>query len=187
MQTFRSKISYLLFVAVVAGCGTLTEQTVTYPKGIDGVACVGALPAVPPGFDETVAPDLLRVAEGATDKGGICAGKVITALAKVRVYRVFDQQQGSSTYGRWWSFTRPAATRQDYRSAYAICKEWSALDRLVSCAVKPAAAVVIGLTQSVACSEETFPKSDNLQVFIPNNRTTDTLYVEDCVDEGEWP
>lgn len=155
--------------------------------GLDGVACAGPVPATLQGLTGIMNDRLTSAALAASDKGGICNARVFSAAEPVRVYRVYDSAKGNSTFGRWWSLSRPQGPREQYRAAYAICPEWSGLDRLISCQLKPGAELVLGTTQSVQCNETHYPKSIDLQVYIPNDWQTKTAYVDNCVEEGAWP
>ena len=86
-----------------------------------------------------------------------------------------------------WSFNRPAGPKDAYRAAYGICKEWSNLDRLISCQLKPGAEIVLGTMQSADCQDVSYKKTADIQVFIHNAQRAGDLYVENCQDEGEWP
>ena len=157
-------------------------------QGIDEQRCVGALPASLPQLEPTQDAPLLAQALAPSLKGGLCAGQVFVAVAPVRVYRVWDGAKAHTKLGRWWALAPPAEPVDAYRQRYAICPEWSALDRLVSCALKPGARVVVGPTQSASCEQSlTLPKTPDLQVFIPNDTRVEQVFVEDCQDEEGWP
>ncbi|TWH76679.1 hypothetical protein LX59_00724 [Azomonas agilis] len=177
---------YLMVASILlGGCSALSLDS--SPKGLDGVACVGSVPANYPGLVPDTNAELLAEAQEATGEAGVCSGQIFKVVEPIKVYRVYDQDRGASYDGRWWALSVPAGSREQYRKDYAICPEWSDLDALVSCKLTPGAQVVIGVTQSARCQTETYPKTDKLQLYVANNAWTETLFVEDCTDEGEWP
>lgn len=191
-----------IFVAAMAACTTPPvedKQPVEQPpqevapgevvyEGEDGVACVGAPPAEVVGLSGAQDNALLGEAMAETDKGGLCAGRVMVAGEGVRVWRVWDGSKDYTRLGRWWSLERPSGPRDAYRAEYAICPSWSALDRLVSCTLVPGSKVAVGTTQSAACEDGAMlPKTASLQVFIPNDGRAGVFFVEACQDEGAWP
>lgn len=187
MRSAFLKVTLTVVSIALAGCGGLARHDGAVVVGIDGLACVGELQSPPAGVVETVAPALLDQAQAASEKGGICAGKVFSVQRGVRVYRVWDSSKGYSRIGRWWSLNRPNESREAYRLNYAICPSWSALDHLVSCDVVPGSLIVIGTTQSAACEDGVHPKTPMNQVYLPNNPGQNQVLVENCRDEGAWP
>jgi hypothetical protein len=196
------KTTLILIVMFIAACATTppkedaqelpAEAARTQPlMGMDGVACVGELMATPQGFEELDEGDgaaLLAQSIAPSGKGGLCAGEVFLTKESIKVYRVWNSSKEYTRLGRWWSLERPEGTRDEYRRAYAICRSWSALDRLVSCTIKPNTSVVIGVTQSATCEEPgEYDKTGAQQVYVPNDAAAGAVFVEDCVDEGEWP
>ena len=185
----------LALLATLSGCATLATRAsvevaaaaLVNAIGPDGIACVGAIPQTLLGLEDASNDALVAQALGVSGKGGVCAGRAFTATQPLTVFRVYASAATGSMYGRWWSPSRPTGTRDEYRAAYAICKAWSTLDRLMSCNVKPGAQIVIGVTQNVDCDEGAYPKSPSLQIYVPNDRNTQTLLVENCVDGGVWP
>lgn len=169
------------FMGGPAGLGGSTQ------KGPDGVACVGQVAAAYRGFVEDKNEALMAEADEVSGNGGVCAGKTFKVVEPVRVYRVYDASRGASEYGRWWSLTNPTGPRDRYREANAICPEWSNLDHLISCQIKPGTQVVIGTTQSANCGKTTYQKNATLQLFVGNNEWDEALYMESCTDEGDWP
>jgi hypothetical protein len=132
-------------------------------------------------------PAMLAQALGASLKGGICAGKTFKINQPLQVYRLWDGQIAASQYGSWWALTRPNGSRDAYRQDYGICPNWSALNRLTACTVKPGTVIVIGSTQSVQCDDGSYGVSPSSQVFIKNNAAAGQLAVENCQDLGVWP
>ena len=179
-----------LLALSLAACSSLDKpspQTDTAPLGIDGIACmlgqVNTLPEATPVNDAA----LLALALGASLKGGICSGKTFQVKQPLRVYRLWDAKVPESRFGSWWALTQPAGSRDAYRQEYAICPSWSALNRLISCTVKPGTVIVIGTTQSVQCEDGSYGVSPSSQVFMKNNAAAGQLAVENCRDEGPWP
>lgn len=178
-QILKRSMGIALLV-ILSACSTLP----TKEAGVDGVACVGMVGQLPAGLAVAANDALLNEARGVTDKGGVCAAKVWQVKDAVKVYRVYDGSRSTSMYGRWWALSKPTESRADYREHYAICKNWSALNRLVSCTLKPNSQIVIGTTQSIQCEDGVYPKSANIQVYVPN--TPAALLVENCQEEGAW-
>ena len=172
----------------LAGCAQL-PGTPPPDIGVDGVACVGHIPAPPPQLQPAANPALVSTAQLASGKGGVCAAQTYVSTAPLVVYRVYDQKNGSASAiaGRWWALSLPAGPRDGYRADYGICPEWSALNALVRCELKPGAPVLIGTTQSVDCAQGGYPKTAALQLYIPNDGRNDVSYVEHCSDQGTWP
>lgn len=176
----------LLLMLTVSGCATVGGRGDAV--GIDGEACAGHLPEAMAGLVPADNPALLQQAQLASGKGGTCAAKVYSVQAPMVLYRVFDSSAPFSRLGKWWSAVRPTGTVEGYRAAFAICPQWSQLDRLVSCEVRPGTQVVIGTTQSVTCPDgSVFPKTAEPQVFVPNNGLDGIVHVGACKNEGTWP
>lgn len=182
------RLSFAALLAGLSACSSITTApTASQAVGIDGQVCmlnrVDALPEV------TVVDDsaMLALALGASLKGGICAGKAFKVNQPLQVYRLWDGQVAASQYGSWWALTRPSGSRDTYRKDYGICPNWSELNRLTVCTVKPGAIIVIGSTQSVQCEDGSYGVSPSSQVFIKNNAAAGQLAVENCQDQGVWP
>lgn len=184
-------LSSLLAAALLAGCAGLSTAPAPAPAdvGVDGIACVGAVPSAPAQFQPSANEGLVNTARLASGKGGVCAAQVYTATAPVVVYRVYDQKNGSASAiaGRWWSLSLPTGPRDGYRAAYGICPEWSALNAMMRCELKPGAQVLLGNTQSVDCAEGGYPKTAAAQLYIPNDGRNNVSYVDHCTDQGTWP
>ncbi|MEO7331492.1 MAG: hypothetical protein ABI193_23150, partial [Minicystis sp.] len=92
--------------------------------------------------------------------------------------------------GRWWSLSAPKGPIESYRTANAICPEWSDLDMVSECTLKVGAHVVVGPGQSATCKAESFPVSSTNQVFVPNETkdpANQKVFVEACTDGAPWP
>lgn len=172
---------------LVAACGSLPSHERQAYIAVDGVACVGEIGALPDGLVEVINAQVLGQAQGASEKGGICAGKTFVVDRPVRAYRVWDSAKSYTQLGRWWSFARPEGPKDGYRHDYAICPSWSALDHLVACDIKPGATIAVGPTQSAACDEGVYAKTAANQVYVPNDTRADKVFVDNCRDEGAWP
>jgi hypothetical protein len=179
------KNSCLLILLLLCGCATAPVHE-TPALGIDGIACVGQVPEAVPGLAGDSNDTLIAAARAPSDKGGVCTAAAFTATGPLRVYRVYDSARGNPAFGRWWSLTPPQDSREQYRAAYAICPEWSTLDRLVVCNLKPGTKIVLGTTQSVQCETAAYLKTADIQVYIPNDWQTQTAFVDDCEDKAIW-
>lgn len=156
--------------------------------GIDGQACVGGWPQPTPAMRESHNPSLLAQAQLASGQGGACAAKVYALTAPLAVYRVFDQAQAQGHIGRWWALQAPAPDRAAYRRNFAICPEWSQLNALVRCELRPGTQVVLGNTQSARCADgSVLPKTAATQVFVPNDARAGIVHVGQCTPTRDWP
>ncbi|MBI1892151.1 MAG: hypothetical protein HYS18_16015 [Burkholderiales bacterium] len=183
----RTRAILVVCGILLSGCTSIVE-TPNVVAGIDGDRCVGFIPAVVEGLAPTNNGSLLAKAQLPSEKGGMCAAQSFTAVAPIKVYRVYDAKYPKSAYGRWWALSLPNGPKAEYRAKNAICASWSNLDRLVSCKLKLGAEIVLGTTQSVKCDDGTiFSKTAEIQVFLPNDAQNDALLVEACEDKGPWP
>jgi hypothetical protein len=173
---------------LLTGCSSLTQLAEPVKRGIDGVACVGRIASPTAGLIESVNPALVSKARLPTGQGGVCSATVYAVTAPVVLYRVFDSRQPHTKFGGWWSMKRPGSSQAEYRAANAICPEWSQLDRLVSCELRPGSQVVLGTTQSAACADGTlYAKADATQVFVANDGLVGIVHVGNCAEETPWP
>ena len=174
------KSLYLIPIAFLTACSHIGVQ--------EGDYCVGSVNTTIAGLRAEASDKLMPQANGAAGKGGVCAAQSFVAVEPITVYRLYDSSRPWTAQGAWWSMNRPSGTRESYRAQNAICKEWSPIDRLVVCKIKPHTELVLGTTQSVTCSEnETYPATADIQVYIPNNARENQIYVEECEDQGVWP
>jgi len=179
---------WMVASVVVSGCAALPHEPFGAATGIDGVACVTGAPVADPGLKVSDSEALLVRARGASGKGGTCDGKVYAASAPVKLYRVYDASKGYTKRGSWWALEKPSGTRESYRANYAICPEWSAVDALVECEIRPGTQVVIGSTQSAVCADQTeLPKTAALQVYVANDGLNEIYHVGACKELGSWP
>lgn len=154
-----------------------------------GSACPGKI-EVQDGLKEVSDEALLKQALGEPGKGSLCTGKVYEAVKPVTVYRVWNKAKAYTQLGRWWSFGKPAGPVDAYRAANAICPEWSALDVVSECKLKPGAKIVVGPGQSATCEKGGFPASATNQVFVPNETkdpANQKVFVEACTPGAAWP
>jgi hypothetical protein len=178
----------LLLLLASSGCATIFRQATQMEAGVDGAACVGSIGSAPAALIPATNSSLLGQAQLPTDQGGTCIAQVFSVTSPLVLYRVFDSSNPYSKFGRWWALSRPAGPKDSYRSAFAICPEWSNLDKLVSCEVLPGTQVVIGTTQSAVCANgSTLPKTPEIQVFVPNNGKHGIYHVGACTEESPWP
>ena len=172
----------------LSGCANLANSAGSSERGMDGVTCVGSIGTSVEGLSEAGNPSLLAKAQMQTGKGGVCSAKVFSATAPVVLYRVFDASRPYTKFGGWWSLKRPGNSKLMYRAANAICPEWSNLDRLVSCEVRPGTQIVLGTTQSAECADgSTYSKTSETQVFVSNDSKAGIIHVGACSEEADWP
>ena len=106
----------------------------------------------------------------------------------MRLYRLIDTAQPYSKLRGFWSIDRPTGTRDDYRTRFAICKQWSQLDRLIACDVRPGILIVVGTTQNANCGQDfSYGKTAANQVFVANDGLAGIVHTGGCVDQGAWP
>jgi hypothetical protein len=191
---YRHAVASLVFVAITA-CAPEAVPPAAPPaaaapaKGVDGVACVGAIVTPPAGLDPVEDAALLQKALDASGKGKLCTGKVFEAKTKVVVYRVWNKDKSYTQLGGWWSLTPPKGPVDKYRVEEDICPEWSDLNVVSQCTLKVGAHVVIGPGQSADCTAVKYPKSAANQVFVANDTraTPPQVFVEGCTDGAAWP
>ncbi len=178
-----NRILIAAVILAVTGCTALPERTTQLePMAM----CKGSvsLPArVQNMFEPIEDTPLLNQALGAADEGKLCQGKVYKSKpgTQLTVYRAWNSTNLKSQFGNWWAFEKPEGIIAVYRSAYEICYQWSPLDKLESCTLKPETKIVVGTGQSAKCSEFlTYPSSDTQQIFIddPRNDLTDCSYFD---------
>lgn len=176
------------FLLTLAGCAAPGAIGSASSVGIDGQVCEGRVPDALPGLVPSDNPALLRQAQLASGKGGTCTARVFAVQEPVVLYRVFDSTVPYSRFGGWWSANPPTGTPDSYRQAFAICPAWSRLDRVISCQIHPGTQVVVGTTQSVACGDgQVFPKTAEIQVFVPNNGEKGIFHTGACSPPAVWP
>ena len=172
-------IPYALFLLFLCGCaGRFATEDVPArpPPEISSQhrqnVCLGT-PDVPTElqgrFEDVDNAELLDSALGDPGKGLLCQGRVYRLKndADVTVYRAWNSTNPSSRFGKWWAFYRPQGRVALYRHEYEICYQWSPLDKLTDCKLKPGSTVVIGTGQSADCSEYlSYPASAAKQIYI---------------------
>ncbi|WP_273050719.1 MULTISPECIES: hypothetical protein [Pseudoalteromonas] len=155
-------------IVAIQGCANKPEVAVQVPPQ----ACLGSTEITGELGDQFVLvqdPDLLSQAIGEPLKGRLCQGAVYQSTDEVTVYRAWNSTNPRSQLGQWWSFQLPTGSTAKYRENYEICYQWSPLDKLVKCTLKPGTKVVVGNGQSAQCSEYlSYPVSKTQQVFISN-------------------
>lgn len=187
----KLRICAVILALAISGCTHLTANLATEVKvenGIDGVPCVGAVESGAPGVVEFANAPLMAQAQRPSGGGYLCSAKSFAVTQPVRLYRLIDSTQPYSKLGSFWSFDRPTGTREDYRARFAICKQWSQLDRLIACDVRPGTVIVVGTTQSADCDQDfTHSKTAANQAFVPNDGLAGIVHTGACVDQGAWP
>lgn len=129
---------------------------------------------------------LLNKALGSPNEGKLCQGRVYksNAGADVTLFRAWNSTNPNSKFGKWWAFREPAGRISTYRADYEICYQWSPLDKLVICTLKPETSVVVGTGQSAECSEYvTYPVSAAKQIYLDDA----SLSLINCTEfDGEF-
>ena len=190
-KTWTSNPILILAVVGLAGCAQAPLRNAGKEMPQTGeVSCAGDI-VIPYGLVEVRDEGLLKQAQQPAGKGGLCKAKVFKVQQPLTVYRVWDNANAKTQFGRWWSFNPPAGPINAYRAENAICPEWSALNTVKQCRLKAGAEIVVGPGQSAQCSNDVmYPPSPNNQIFIPND-TRDAnnvkLEVNDCLADASWP
>ena len=164
-----------------AGCSTIIESP-TPPTAEKDTAeqTAASMSPVCPGDIELPAElqgqfiaaedqELLQRSIGKEDAGKLCQAKVYQAKenAQITIYRSWNSTNPNSQMGNWWAAKQPQGRVADYRVDYEICYQWSPLDMMTQCTLKPGTKVVIGTGQSALCSEYlTYPASAKKQIYI---------------------
>jgi len=163
-------------IVVIQGCANDPVATTPLPEQ----ACIGSTVIsgdLSDKFELVLDSALLSQAIGEPLKGKLCQGAVYQSTQDVTIYRAWNSTNPHSQFGQWWSFKRPSGQTAEYRKDYEICFQWSPLDKLVKCTLRPGTRVVVGNGQSAKCSEYLgYPASKKQQVFI----TDASDAVKDC-------
>ncbi|MDA0740183.1 MAG: hypothetical protein O3A59_14875 [Nitrospirae bacterium] len=189
-----------LLIFSLCGCSSfapkddnLFAQAPLSPEVSDAIpqSCIGTtqVPVELVGQFEAVDDEaLLHLALGEPTKGKLCQGQVYLSKDRshITIYRAWNSTNPNSAMGQWWAFNQPVGKVSRYRADYEICYEWSPLDTLTRCTLRPGTKVVIGTGQSAECSEHlTYPISAEPQMYIVDASTV----VSDCTtydSEFSW-
>ena len=178
----RQFVALALFPAALCLASLPTEAA---DQAAANPPCIGNtnLPAdLADKFEAVDDPQLLSAAVNTTpDAGNLCQGKVYQLKPgdDITVFRAWNSTNPKSKFGTWWAFQMPTGRVADYRAGYEICYQWSPLDKLVKCHLKPGTKIVLGTGQSAKCSEYlTYPVSDKQQVYIADSATAHTVCKE---------
>lgn len=191
-----NKSSIVLLAGLLAACvqsyGKLAEPRIAAASVPEpSASCVGTTalpPAVAGSFEAVDDPALLTKSLGTENKGSLCQGQAYRskAGAQVLLYRAWNSTNPGSQLGHWWAFDRPEGSVAAYRKNYEICYQWSPLDALVQCSLKPGTKLIVGNGQSAQCSAYlAYPASATQQVYIDDAVSA----LSDCVSyQGvfEW-
>ena len=152
------------------GCSTYQAD-----KGVESTTvtqCVGSTQLedqIAHHFESIDDTALLESTLGEPNEGKLCQGQVYRSKenSNIVLFRAWNSTNQNSQFGQWWAFNQPAGRVAQYRSNYEICYQWSPLDKLVKCTLKPNTKVVVGTGQSAQCSDYlTYPVSDQQQMYI---------------------
>lgn len=181
MWLSSKKITLLLSITV-SGCVThLPENPLVKPN--DNV-CPGTAQVAGEfanSLEEAEDQLLLNKAVGKPNEGALCQGKVYRSRENTTaaLYRLWNSTNKNSKLGQWWAQTAPQGKIAQFRKDYEVCYQWTPLDKLTKCTIKPGSLMVIGTGQSVQCSPFlSYPASPIQQVFIENPGAA----LVDCVD-----
>ena len=173
-RIYMKHLLLVVWALYLTGCSTYSSNATHHNVLQNTQPCVGTteLPKnVMQSFQPVEDMALLQEALGMPEQGKLCQGKVYqsTSQSQVTLYRAWNSTNPNSQFGKWWAFNLPAGKIAQYRSDYEICYQWSPLDKMVSCTLKPGIKVVVGNGQSAECSEYlTYPVSEAQQVFLDN-------------------
>jgi hypothetical protein len=159
-----------LLVLVLYGCASYPVEQEAQITNTE--QCVGSLNLphnIASQFEAVEDKQLLSESLGSPNEGKLCMGRVYKSRkdTQVTLYRAWNSSNPGSKFGKWWAFQQPTGEVAKYRSEYEICYQWSPLDKLVRCTLKPETKVVVGTGQSAECSEYlTYPVSAKQQIYI---------------------
>lgn len=145
--------------------------------------CKGQINA-PKGLKPTFDAPLVDESLGQPGKGGLCeAASFNVTTDDIWVYRLWNSTNPNSRLGNWWSARMPVGAVSKYRKNYAICYQWTPLDKMTKCKLKKGATIVVGTGQSAECSDFlTYPASATNQLFLSGSNTPIEEQVESCTD-----
>lgn len=174
----------LALSSALYGCAEAPVQPpVATPKPVKPQACIGAtaLPAaLQDSFEAVEDGALLDKSLGKANKGALCQGQVYRSKwgSKIVLFRAWNSVKSYTEFGRWWAFVKPEGKIADYRKNYAICYNWTPLDMLDECTLKPGTKIVVGTGQSVECEADlVYPTSEAQQIYIDDAKSA----LTDCV------
>jgi hypothetical protein len=187
-MTIRNLLIPIVLLAGLYGCSShpMQEAELTAMQ-----SCIGSTEIPPDLADQfALAEDdaLLQDALGDENEGKLCQGQVYETQSdsQVVIFRAWNSTNPYSKLGNWWAFYEPTGKVADYRADYEICYQWSPLDKLIRCTLKPEIKVVVGTGQSAECSEYlTYPVSDEQQIYLDDA----SVSVIECAEfdgEFEW-
>jgi hypothetical protein len=131
-------------------------------------------------------PDLVRSATGAVGQGNLCAAVAYEVRQRLTVHRLSNASVVN--LDRWWTFTNPSGTAEQYRKDNVMCDAWSTRKK-TTCQLEVGTHVAIGFGQSHNCrgyGERPFAASQKWQVYLlPNKEGKFDTQVVNCeVGEG---
>ena len=179
-------LATIILINLLSGCSSYPLESDSY---VEPQACLGTteLPAdLKDKFEPVTDEPLLNMALGSPTEGRLCKGQVYQSKknSRMTIYRAWNSTNPNSKMGNWWAFQKPGGKVSLYRSEYEICYQWSPLDMLVSCTLKPGVKIVIGTGQSAKCSAYlTYPVSDRQQIYLDDA----SISVSTCtIYDGEF-
>ncbi|WP_330959625.1 hypothetical protein [Photobacterium sp. 53610] len=181
--------STLSLAAALLGSLSLTAcTTTTHESGQTNVAnatqeilavenCIGSTEPPVAWASKLIAdddPQLLTNSLGEPNQGKLCQGQVYKVKdgEALTIYRAWNSTNPNSQYGAWWATSQPDGKVAHYRAGYEICYQWSPLDKMTRCELKPGSKLVIGNGQSAQCSQWlTYPVSADQQLYLENTES----------------
>lgn len=168
----------ILIPLAAISVGACSSSPVLEPEMETATLCIGSSVLPKPIRDQFKAlddPDLLNKALGAPNRGKLCQAQVYESKVgiKLTLYRAWNSTNPNSRFGNWWAFEKPAGKISTHRAEYQICYQWTPLDKLETCMLKPGTKLVVGTGQSIKCSEFlSYSVSDTLQIFIDDAKNS---------------
>lgn len=178
---FMKRILLSAFPIVLFGCSSYPVPAVNTASVQECRGSVELPKVLNSQFEPADDKALLEDSLGTQDMGKLCQGKVYISKrdSHVKIYRAWNSTNPNSRFGNWWSFNKPTGLISQYRKNYEICYQWSPLDKMISCTLKPGTEIVVGNGQSAECSEYlTYPTSGKQQLYIADA----TNAVTDCTE-----
>ena len=131
-------------------------------------------------------PELVRSATGTVGQGNLCAAIAYEVRQRLKVHRLSNAAVVHRD--RWWTFTNPSGTAEQYRKDNVMCDTWSTRKK-TTCQLEVGTHVAVGFGQSHTCKDygdRPFAASPKWQVYLLPDKDGkfDTQAVDCEVGEG---
>lgn len=150
-----------LAVAALAASAAFAKESPTKkpaPGGAPSAECQKPSREIPNANECTVRAPAECVAAAGGGKLQPAKSKVYEATKDITVYRVYGLYDaplagGNRLTGAWWTLSPVReASKDEYASNYAVCRDWNAMKHLARCRIKKGARFTYGDGQSLFLS-----------------------------------